>query len=141
MAGMEGARQGRVSGRGGADDPDIPQGRPRDLGQKTLAEFRKAQNDKAQKPADDGPRQETASTVRPRVVLNFARRAADLLISGGLAAGEELAGAPALADVTLGNGHVVLFSFNPTWRSQTYGSYFFVFNALLNWQNLGAKGK
>ncbi len=82
-----------------------------------------------------------ATAVRPRIVLSFARNANDLLISGGLAAGEELAGAPALADVTLGKGHVVLFSFNPTWRSQTHGSYFFVFNALLNWKNLDAKPK
>ncbi len=37
--------------------------------------------------------------------------------------------------------HVVLFSFNPAWRSQTHGSYFFIFNALLNWKDLGAKPK
>jgi hypothetical protein len=77
----------------------------------------------------------------PRIVLSFARSAADLLISGGLAGGEELAGSPALVDVTLGKGHVVLFSFNPAWRSQTHGSYFFIFNALLNWKNLDAKPK
>jgi hypothetical protein len=82
-----------------------------------------------------------APTVRPRIVVSFARNATDLLISGGLAGGEELAGAPALADVTHGKGHVVLFSFNPAWRSQTHGSYFFIFNALLNWKNLDAKPK
>ena len=81
-----------------------------------------------------------APTVRPRIVLSFARNA-ELLISGGLAGGEELAGAPALADVTLGKGHVVLFSFNPAWRSETHGSYFLIFNALLNWKSLDAKPK
>ncbi len=136
-----GAPSGRVSGRGSADDPDIPQGRARDLGQKTLEEFRKAQKAEPQQPAEEGPRMAMTPAVRPRIVLNFARNAADLLISGGLAAGEELAGSPALADVTLGKGHVVLFSFNPTWRSQTHGSYFFIFNALLNWKNLDAKPK
>ncbi|OGD28743.1 MAG: hypothetical protein A2V57_08015 [Candidatus Aminicenantes bacterium RBG_19FT_COMBO_65_30] len=136
-----GAPSGRVSGRGSADDPDIPQGRARDLGQKTLEEFRKAQKAEPQQPAEEGPRTAMTPAVRPRIVLNFARNAADLLISGGLAAGEELAGSPALADVTLGKGHVVLFSFNPTWRSQTHGSYFFIFNALLNWKNLDAKPK
>jgi hypothetical protein len=74
-------------------------------------------------------------------VLSFARNAAELLISGGLAAGGELAGSPALVDAPLGQGHIVLFSFNPMWRSQTRGSYFLVFNALLNWKNLDAKGK
>jgi hypothetical protein len=140
MPGM-GTPPGRVSGRGSINDPDIPQGRARDLGQKTVEEFRKAQKDAPPQPVEEGPRMGMAPMVRPRIVLNFARNAADLLISGGLAAGEELAGSPALADVTLGQGHVVLFSFNPTWRSQTHGSYFLIFNALLNWKNLDAKPK
>jgi hypothetical protein len=138
---------GRVSGRGGANDPDIVQGRPRDLGQKAIDEFRKAQEAEAKKKKEEeggegGSQSPAASTaVRPRIVLSFTGSAADLLISGGLAGGEELAGSPALADVPLGKGHVVLFSFNPAWRSQTHGSYFFIFNALLNWKDLGAKPK
>jgi hypothetical protein len=140
MPGM-GAPSGRVSGRGSASDPDIPQGRARDLGQKAVEEFRKAQKAAPQPPDEESPRMVMASFVRPRIVLSFARNVNDLLISGGLASGEELAGSPALADVTLGKGHVVLFSFNPTWRSQTDGSYFFIFNALLNWKNLDAKPK
>jgi len=141
MPGM-GAPSGRVSGRGGVNDPDIPQGRARDLGQKVIEEYRKAQKAAGEQPAaEEGPRMAPAPLVRPRYVVSFARNAADLLISGGLASGEELAGSPALVDVTLGRGHVVLFSFNPMWRSQTHGSYFFVFNALLNWKNLDAKPK
>jgi hypothetical protein len=140
MQGMGGAA-GRVSGRGTASDPDIPQGRARDLGQKTIEEFRKAQKDAPAQPAEGGPRQAPATVSRARFVLSFARSAAELLISGGLAAGEELAGAPALVDAPLGKGHIVLFSFNPMWRSQTHGSYFFVFNAMLNWKSLDARGK
>ncbi len=140
------APAGRVSGRGGANDPDVVQGRPRDLGQKTVEEFRKAQEAEAKKKKEEGeeggsPSPAASTAVRPRIVLSFAGSAADLLISGGLAGGEELAGSPALADVALGKGHVVLFSFNPAWRSQTHGSYFFIFNALLNWKDLGAKPK
>jgi len=138
MPGM-GGPLGRVSGRGTANDPDIPQGRARDLGLQTMEEFRKAQKDAPQQPAEEGPRPTPAA--RARYVLSFARNAAELLISGGLAAGEELAGSPALVDAPLGQGHIVLFSFNPMWRSQTRGSYFLVFNALLNWKNLDAKGK
>jgi hypothetical protein len=138
------APAGRVSGRGGANDPDVVQGRARDLGQKAVDEFRKAQEAEAKKKKEEGeagPPPAVPVVVRPRIVLSFASSAADLLISGGLAGGEELAGATALADVTLGKGHVVLFSFNPAWRSQTQGSYFFIFNALLNWKDLGAKPK
>jgi hypothetical protein len=142
VGGMGGAQQGRPSGRGSASDPDVIQGRPRDLGQKAVDEFRKAQPAPLQQPAEEGPRQApSVPAVRPRIVLSFARTAADLLISGGLDHGEELAGTPALADVTIGKGHVVLFSFNPAWRSETCGSYFFIFNALLNWKDLGAKPK
>ena len=140
MPGM-GTPQGRVSGRGGTDDPDIAQGRPRDLGQKAVEEFRKTQPAPLQQQPDEGPRMAALPAVRPRIVLSFARNAAELLISGGLAGGEELAGTPALADVTLGKGHVVLFSFNPAWRSETHGSYFFIFNALLNWKSLDAQPK
>jgi len=137
----EGPQQGRASGRGGLDDPDVVQGRPRDLGQKAVEEFRKTQPAPLQQQPEQGFRMAAGPTVRPRIVVSFAKSAADLLISGGLAGGEELAGTPALADVTLGKGHVVLFSFNPAWRSETYGSYFFIFNALLNWKNLDAKGQ
>ncbi|MGZ5496752.1 MAG: M14 family zinc carboxypeptidase, partial [Candidatus Aminicenantales bacterium] len=125
----------------GTDDPDIAQGRPRDLGQKAVEEFRKTQPAPLQQQPDEGPRMAAPPAVRPRIVHSFARKAAELQISGGLAGGEELAGTPALADVALGKGHVVLFSFNPAWRSQTHGSYFFIFNALLNWKSLDAKPK
>jgi hypothetical protein len=62
----------------------------------------------------------------------------DLLISGGLRNGQELVNAPALLDAPLGRGHVVMFSFNPFWRSHTHGSYALLFNALLHHGHLGA---
>jgi hypothetical protein len=68
--------------------------------------------------------------------MSFTRDVKELLISGGLAGGEELAGAPALVDAPLGAGHIVMFSFNPMWRHQTHGSFFLVFNAILNYKNL-----
>jgi hypothetical protein len=36
---------------------------------------------------------------------------------------------------------VVLFSNNPFWRAETKGSYFLVFNAILNFDNLPAGRK
>jgi hypothetical protein len=133
-----GAAAGRPSGRGSADDPDIPQGRARDLGQKTIEEFRKTQKE-GQEAGGEGRRMPAAFGPRPRTILSFARKVDDLLISGGLAGGEELAGTPALVDAPLGKGHVVLFSFNPMWRHQTHGSYFLVLNAMMNFKNLDAK--
>ena len=123
---------GRPTGRGAVDDPDIPQGRPRDIGVKSVEEFRKTQKEGTQPEARPG----LPAGPRPRTILSFARNINDLLISGGLAFGEELTGAPALLDAPLGNGHVVMFSFNPMWRHETHGSFFLVFNAVLNYKNL-----
>ena len=76
--------------------------------------------------------------MRPRVVLRFNSAERELLISGMLSGGSELAGKPAVIDVPVGKGHVVMFANNPMWRHQTQGSFFLLFNAALNYNNLGA---
>jgi hypothetical protein len=53
-----------------------------------------------------------------------------------LAGGAELAGRPAVVDVPVGKGHVVMFANNPMWRHETHGSFFMVFNAALNYDHL-----
>ena len=50
-------------------------------------------------------------------------------------------GLTAVIDVPLDKGHVVVFSNNPIWRGETEGSYFLVFNALLNYDHLDAGRK
>jgi hypothetical protein len=61
-----------------------------------------------------------------------------MLLSGTLAGGEGLAGRAGVVDVTLGQGHVVLFAIRPFWRWQTQGTFFLGFNAILNWNDLDA---
>jgi len=75
--------------------------------------------------------------MRPRVIARFHPRADSLLVSGLLEAGGELAGRPAVLDVPLGRGHVVLFAIRPFWRWQTQGSFALAFNAIMNWNDLG----
>jgi len=75
---------------------------------------------------------------RPRVVVEFAQNANDLLLSGTLAGGQALSGRAAALDVPLGKGHVVMFALRPWWRWQTQGTYFLGFNAILNWDHLDA---
>jgi hypothetical protein len=70
----------------------------------------------------------------PRVVLRFADK--DLLMSGMLRGGQELAGTPAIVDVPVGQGHVLLFAVRPFWRMETFGSHALVFNAMLHWNDL-----
>jgi len=132
MMGAGGGAAGRPSGRGGVNDPDIPQGRPRDIGKQSVEEFRKMQPQAGQPEARPG----APTGPRARTILSFTRTVNELLISGGLAGGEELAGTPALVDAPLGTGHVVMFNFNPMWRHETHGSFFLVFNAMLNFKNL-----
>jgi hypothetical protein len=122
---FEGSTTARRSGRGGVDEQDIVQARARDLGREGVEEFRKQQQDST-------TTGQSAATTRARVVFRFSPQVTDLLISGGLRNGQELVNAPALLDATLGRGHVVMFSFNPFWRSHTHGSYALLFNALLH---------
>ena len=62
-------------------------------------------------------------------------------VSGLLEGGNEIAQHAAVIDVPVEKGHVVLFSNNPFWRAETQGSYFLVFNAILNFDNLNAGRK
>ena len=67
--------------------------------------------------------------------------ARDLLVSGLLDGGADIAQRPVVVDVPVDKGHVVLFANNPIWRGETLGSYFMVFNAILNFDNLDAGRK
>lgn len=77
------------------------------------------------------------AAAAPRVILRFAPEA-DLLVSGMMTGGSELAGKAAVIDCPKGKGHVLMFANNPMWRSETHGSYFLLFNAMLNFQHLDA---
>jgi hypothetical protein len=136
----DGSTTARRSSRGGIDEQDVVQGRARDLGQAGVAEFRRQQQGQAAEPAFGGGGGGFGAQAGPRArtIFRFAADPRSLLISGGLEHGDELAHAPALVDVPLGRGHVVMFSFNPFWRSETLGSYSLVFNALLHHGNLNA---
>ena len=77
---------------------------------------------------------------RPRVALRF-EDARGLLASGLLEGGADIAQRPVVVDVPVQKGHVVVFANNPVWRGETLGSYFLVFNTILNWDNLNAGRK
>jgi hypothetical protein len=127
--GQGGGAGSRASGRGGINDPDViqamPQPRPADPNNR---------------PDPDADLREspfyTPPQLRPRVVLRFVQDEKNLLISGMLAGANELANRPAIVDVPVGRGHVVMFATNPMWRHQTQGEFFLLFNAALNYDNL-----
>ena len=74
---------------------------------------------------------------RPRVIFRYAD-SKELLISGLVEGGDEIAQHPAVVDVPSGNGHVVLFSINPVYRGETHGTYSLVLNTILNFDSLNA---
>ena len=145
MAGGGGGRRStpeerqRPTGRGTADDPDVPQGRtPADIPEEPHAEPWEAlplTDEQLRNPINVVP-----PAARPRVVLRYAD-AKELLVSGLLDNGGEVAQHAAIIDAPYGQGHVVLFSNNPFWRAETKGSYFLVFNAIMNFDSLSAGRK
>lgn len=127
--GQGGGQGGRVSGRGTLSDPDIVQAMPRVI---TPENARPNQGGVAQQLNQALP----PANMRPRIILRFATDERNLLVSGMLAGGSELAGKPAVVDIPVGKGHVVFFATNPMWRHQTQGEFFLLFNAALNFNNL-----
>jgi len=126
----------RPTGRGTQDDPDTPQGR---LGMDVPREP-KAETWQAVPVTDEQLRNGInviPPSARPRVILRYADNR-ELLVSGLVENGTEIAQHAAVVDVPLEKGHVVAFSNNPIWRGETEGSYFLVFNALLNFDHLDA---
>ena len=126
----------RPSGRGGKNDPDVPQGRPF----VPLPERAKpAPGEEGFQLPEDAPWsvEHTMPQVadRPRVIVSFAK-ADQLHLSGMLEGGDELAGKPAVILSPRGKGNILLMSNNPMWRANTQGSYALVMNAVMNWDQL-----
>jgi hypothetical protein len=75
----------------------------------------------------NGP-DEPASTAA-RIAGDYAPR--DVLMSGWMLGADRLAGRPAVVDVPLGRGRVVLLGFATQHRGQSHGTFRLLFNALL----------
>ncbi len=133
----------RATGRGTADESDEVQGRPALDSRFELPPRAQVQPWQAVPVTDDqmrNPINVIPPDQRPRVVMRWSD-SRDLLVSGLLDAAPDIAQRPAVVDVPLNRGHVVLFANNPVYRGETIGSYALVFNAILNWDNLGAGRK
>jgi hypothetical protein len=130
----------RATGRGTIDDPDQPQGRP--VADPAPEEPRVDPWQAA--PVRDEQLRNGINVIppaqRPRVVFRYGD-SRDLLVSGLLDGGNEIAQHPMVVDVPAGKGHVVLFSNNPIWRGETQGNYAMVLNAIMNFDNLDAGRK
>jgi Zinc carboxypeptidase len=59
-----------------------------------------------------------------------------LVLSGFVRGEDAVDGKPAVLDLPVGKGRVILFSFNPLHRYLNHADFRFVYNALLNWNDL-----
>jgi hypothetical protein len=82
-----------------------------------------------------GPYLNVPSALADRVIVRYGS-ADELFLSGLVINGAELAGGPAVVAVPVGQGHAVLFGFNPLHRYQTQGMFSLVWNAILHWDQL-----
>ena len=125
-------QESRPTGRGSRNDPDVPQGRPY---VEAPERPKPAPGDAGFQVPEDSPWSVEAVLPRredrPRVIVSFAEKADQLLLSGMLDGGDELAGRPAVIDAPRGRGHVILFAVNPMWRMNTSGAYALVMNAIM----------
>jgi hypothetical protein len=145
IAGQRGRRRlgpemhARPTGRGTPDDPDFAVGRP---GVETPEEP-KSESWEAPPVTDEQKRngfRVIPPANRPRVIFRYAD-SKELLISGLVQGGDEIAQHPAVVDAPSGKGHFVLFSINPVYRGETWGTYGMVLNTILNFDSLNAGRK
>jgi Zinc carboxypeptidase len=129
----------RPTGRGTMDDPDFAVGRP---GVEIPEEVKPEAWEAA--PIKDEQIHNNFRIIPPadraRVIFRYAD-SKELLISGLVEGGDEIAQHPAVVDVPTGSGHVVLFSINPVYRGETRGTYSLVLNTILNFDSLNAGRK
>ena len=133
----------RATGRGLPDEQDQPQGRPAIDPRFEATTAERVQPWEYAKPTEDqlrSPLSIIPPAYRPRVALRFAEQN-QLLASGLLQGGGDIAQRPVVVDVPVEKGHVVLFANNPLYRGTTVGSYALVLNTIVNFDSLNAGRK
>jgi Zinc carboxypeptidase len=145
IAGQRGRRRlgqemrARPTGRGSVDDPDFA------VGRREVEAPEEPKSEIWESPPVSAEQKRNGFRVippslRPRVIFRYAD-SKDLLVSGLVEGGDEIAQHPAVVDAPSGKGHVVLFSINPVYRGETWGTYAMVLNTILNFDNLDAGRK
>jgi hypothetical protein len=136
---LGGETHSRPTGRGTANDADFTVGRPAvEPPEEPETEIWETP------PVTDEQRINGFRVIPPasraRVIFRYADNK-ELLVSGLVQGGDEIAQHPAVVDVPTGNGHVVLFSINPVYRGETRGTYSLVLNTILNFDSLNVGRK
>ena len=70
------------------------------------------------------------------VVLQWGAKSQPMVLSGGAKDEEKLRGRPAILAVPTGQGAIVTYNFNPLHRYLNHSDHRFLWNAIINWQQL-----
>jgi len=130
MGGWNQEESDRPTGRGGPKETDTPQGRPPRPEEADRPKVERWQARPLEVEELRHNPEAIPEALRPRTLVRFGD-ADDLLISGLLDHGEELARRAAVVEVPVGKGRLLLFAINPVWRGSTVGSHPLVWNAIL----------
>jgi hypothetical protein len=79
---------------------------------------------------EDSPAFDVTDASRATIVARY-QSAGDPLLSGWLLGGARLNGKAAMVDVSVGQGHVVLYGFRPQYRAQTNATWPLIWAAVL----------
>jgi hypothetical protein len=83
----------------------------------------------------NGPFLTVPRTDRGQILMQFPGGDSNVL-SGLMRGSNEIRNRPAIVDVPVGKGKVILFATNPCYRWQNFGEFRMLFNAVLNYRNL-----
>ena len=87
-----------------------------------------------------GPLLTVPRVDRKQVLMQFPG-GDDNVLSGLMKGAAEIKNRPAIVDVPVGQGRVLLFATNPCYRWQNLGEFRMLFNAILNYDDLNSKGQ
>ncbi|MGV3481959.1 MAG: hypothetical protein ACO1O3_18560, partial [Sphingobium sp.] len=74
--------------------------------------------------------------LKDRVLMQFPG-GKDGVMSGFMRGAEQVKDRPAILNIPQGQGRIVMFATNPIWRWQNLGEFRMLYNAVINWKQLG----
>lgn len=74
--------------------------------------------------------------LKGRVMMEFPGEKAGVL-SGFMRGADQVKDRAAILNIPQGNGRILMFATNPVWRWQNLGEFRMLYNALINWKQLG----
>ncbi len=85
----------------------------------------------------NGPLLQVPEKDRDEQVLMKFVGGGDAVLSGLMRGADQIKDRPALVDVPVGEGRLLMFSTNPVYRWQNHGEFNMLFNALMNYDDFG----